>query len=181
MIRIPSRRGYTLIELMVVISVSSTLMVLAIGWIHQSMKLGSVMRDRQHHHQSLLRLSRQLRDDVHQGESLAVEKETRLVITMAGQQTTVYEIMPERLSRVTRDANAVTSRESFPIDPRAIAHWEPAELPDWISLLVERGSHAATIRKETSSDASEPRPIDLHIRAAVGRRARQTIESEETP
>ena len=46
-----SKRGSSLIEMMVVMTVGSTLLVLALGWIHQSFRLASLIRDRERHHQ----------------------------------------------------------------------------------------------------------------------------------
>ena len=67
-----NRRGTSLVEMVVVISVSSALMVVAVGWIHQSLKLGSIMDQRQEHHQSVLRLARQLAP--RSGRFLAIRK-----------------------------------------------------------------------------------------------------------
>lgn len=170
------RSGYTLIELMVVMSVSSTLLMVAVGWIHQSMTLASAMRDRQHHHQSLMRLSRQLRDDVHRGNSVAMVGDEQLVITFADGPKLSYTISENGISRKSIDGDGPALQDNFEFFRPVAARWDVSGLPDWISLVVVREPRMSTsidgpeIGGATSSAESvDSRPTDLQVRAAIGR------------
>ena len=69
-----NRSGYSLIELMVVFSISSTLMVISIGWIRYSMTFGKIVQHRQSDHQTLMRLGAIFRDDANHGLSAKMTK-----------------------------------------------------------------------------------------------------------
>ena len=170
------RSGYTLIELMVVLSVSSTLLMVAVGWIHQSMTLASAMRDRQHHHQSLMRLSRQLRDDVHRGVSASMASDEQLVITFADGKKLSYTIKENGIWRQSIGGDGPVLQDNFEFFRPVAARWDVSELPDWISLVVVREPRVATPIDGPMIDGSTPtavsvdsRPTDLQVRAAISR------------
>jgi prepilin-type N-terminal cleavage/methylation domain-containing protein len=170
------RSGYTLIELMVVLSVSSTLLMVSVGWIHQSMTLASTMRDRQHHHQNLMRLSRQLRDDVHHGRSVSMASDQQLVITFADDQKLSYTITDNGIWRRSINGGGPVSQDSFEFSQPVAARWDASELPDWISLVVARKHRVSTPIDGPLTDGSmstairgDSWPIDLQVRAAIGR------------
>ena len=73
-------QGYSLIELMMVISVATVIMGVNVGWIHQTMKFASSMKQRQRHHQNLTRLAWELRDDVWQSDSMKVNGDSELLL-----------------------------------------------------------------------------------------------------
>ena len=164
-----NRRGSNLIEMIVVITLSSTVMIIAVGWIHQSMKLGSIIRERQRHHQSLMRLSRQLRDDVRSGESMSMSSGTELVIRQDESKTCSYAIGPNGILFQARRKDEVIQQDFFRTSPSVNIVWETSEMPDWISLVVFRadGRLDDAAAKTTPFDAG-PVP-DLHVRVPVDR------------
>ncbi|MEM9589572.1 MAG: prepilin-type N-terminal cleavage/methylation domain-containing protein, partial [Planctomycetota bacterium] len=84
------RQGTTLIEMLVVMSLTATLLGLAIGWIHQSMALASSSRLRGRQERSLQRLTNQLRDDIHLATSATLEDETTLTLQLGPQISVRY-------------------------------------------------------------------------------------------
>jgi prepilin-type N-terminal cleavage/methylation domain-containing protein len=180
------RRGYTLIELVVVISMTSVLLVVVVGWLHQSLKFGSSMRERQRNHRSLTELAWQLRDDVRQSESIAVEDNNRLVIKSLGGNTTSYTLSNSK-SVVERKENGSSNQQSqFELSDSSVAHWDTSEMPDWISLVVSKQpdgkfspANQATTNKDSKSNTmpgdpiltheEHQKPIDLHVRVGPNR------------
>ena len=169
MIRKQSRRAYTLIELSIVLSVSSALMVVAAGWIHQSMKFGAIVRSRQDTHHSLLRLGGQLRDDVQRGQSLVMAGETELVILASDTLKTTYTIAPQQITRIVKDGEQVVSQDMFPLALTSEPSWEVGELPATISLTIVRESGTPVDVVFKGDSRSSSRAVDLHIRVSADR------------
>ncbi len=164
-------RGVSLLETMVVMSLVSTLLLLSAGWLHQSLKFSSLMQARQQQHQSLLRLSRHFRDDVHHSQSVSIDQDDKIVLQLAADRQVAYRVVGQQIIRRTRSGAGSPSEEAFALAEGATADWDVSELPHWISLTVER---------------AESLP-ELHLRVAVDRfgEARQTLSSrpveKETP
>ena len=169
MIRKRSRRAYTLIELSVVVSVSSALMVVAAGWIHQSMKFGAIVRSRQNTHHILLRLVSQLRDDVQRGKSMVMQGNNELVILASDSVKTTYTISPERITKIVTDGEQVASQEMFPLVSTSEPSWDATELPSTISLTIVRGSGTPIAAGFKSDSRPSSRAVDLHVRVSADR------------
>lgn len=178
------RAGSSLIETLVVIAVSSSLLVLAVGWIHQSFRLATTIRNHDRHHQSVMRLSRQFRDDAHFADSASCDdSSTRFVIH--NDEIVVYRIQENvvRRLRQTKTGETTLSQDSFALHTHASVVFDDSELPGWVSLTVLRGNPA---RRDSAasldSDNKGARPTDLSVRAAVGRlrgdRLASAVESE---
>ena len=167
------RHGVSLLELMILMSLSSTLLFIAVGWIHQSMTLASALRSRTDHHATLLRLSRQLRDDVHRGESMSMQDDAQLLIALPNDRRVTYTITPAGISRQLTDADQVTSGEQYSLKAPVSARWDASELPDWISLIVDRAeavpASSAPPESPTTTPNTPPIIADLHVRTRVGR------------
>ena len=178
------RQGVSLVELMIVMSLSSTLLFIAVGWIHQSMSLASALRSRTDHHATLLRLSRQLRDDVHHGESMSMQGDARLIIAMPDDRRVAYTITPTGISRQLTDADQVTAGEQYSLQSPVSARWDASELPDWISLVVDRAEPVPVspdpLKSLTTGPNAPPKIADLHVRTGVGRDSRwRTARAED--
>ena len=165
------RRGSMLVELMVVIPMFATLLVLTIGWIHQSIQLASTMRMRQRQHQHLLILSRHFRDDVHRAEEIAGDDPQTLVITRDDATEVTYRLGGRRITRrwkrlERRDGSPpdrpATGGEQYELAGGSFARWDQSEIPQWVTLVVER-------RGPMLREASPSAAATLHVRAAVGR------------
>ncbi len=161
--------GYSLIELVVVLAVSSTLLVVAVGWIHQSMKFGALVRARQTHHQSLLRLASLLRGDVNRGQVMSIDGAGQLSITTDTSSRIRYTITPTALRRQIIEGDRVSSQDTFTVMPTTILLWEVGGMPETVGLIVERGNQLPRARVEAVTDAGSAPMIELHVRASVGR------------
>lgn len=160
------RRGVSLIETMVAVSVSATILLVAIGWIHQSFKLAKTVKQKQQHHQQLMRLGDQFRQDVRLCQQVSRDDDGRLVLRSDDHGDVVYEVYKATVSRTF--VSAVTEkkhRESYLLTDGSDIVWDDTELPQWITLMIRRSSGLA----ERSDRKSAPGPVDLRVRVAVGR------------
>ena len=155
------KSGFSILETIILMSVASTVMMVAVGWIHQSLKFGSIMDQRTEHHATLMRLARELRDDVHRGESLAMESDSALLISMSDNRAVRYAIRNNRVVLSDSEAGKIVRNESFQLAERSNVWWDQSEMPQSVVLVVERASLAHSV-------AAAP-VVDLHVSASVRR------------
>ena len=134
------------------------------------MSIGSKLRLRQRHHRNLLTLSRQLRDDVQQGDSISIVDETQLLIAGPDGRSVIYQILPARISYRLLEGEKTIALDSFEFGPRSQASWNTDAMPRAIELFVNRKlAHVGQPPLEVdASTISEP-PADLQVLVAVGR------------
>ncbi len=160
------RRGTSLLETMIAVSVSATVMLVSVGWIHQSFKLAKIVKQKQQHHQQLMRLSDQFRQDVRLCQQVLHDAGGRLVLRSEELGDVVYEVDESVVSRDYQPGDAAnTHREQYPLVSGSDIHWDDTELPQWLTLVVRR-SRGVAERTESSPVDS---PVDLRVRVAVGR------------
>lgn len=160
------RRGTSLIETMIAVSVSATILLVAIGWIHQSFKLAKAVKQKQQHHQQLIRLGDQFRQDVRLCQQASRDADGRLVLRSQQRGDVMYEIDESAISRThLSTVTEKTHREKYPLASGSDIRWDDAELPQWITLMVRRSRGAAERPDSSTMDS----PVDLRVRVAVGR------------
>ena len=171
--RLNQRHGYSLIELLLTMSVAVVIMMVNIGWIHQTMKFSSVMEQRQQTHQNLTRLAWELRDDVHHSSSLSMDGDDRLVLEQNDGTIATYSISGASLNLEKRREDDTIQRETFVLSPNSQVDWDTSELPDWISLVVARAPEGIAKRRsgetELRSDTRGTMAVDLHVRVSPDR------------
>ncbi|WP_144058783.1 type II secretion system protein J [Rhodopirellula sp. SWK7] len=191
------RRGSSLVEIMVVLSVSSTLLVLAVGWIHQSFRLATVMRNHERNHQSLLRLSRQFRDDAHLATS--VSPNDAGVDFLFDDLTIRYRVDGNAVIRSLRKTTAedVVGRESYQLATNSRLRFDVDSTAGWATLAVRRAAPTTERNADESNapsanapninsqniegfDEQSATPTDLTVRAAVGRWRNEQTQGPES-
>ena len=134
------RFGYALVEMLVMISVVTMVMTVALSWIHASMRFSSAVKDRSMVHQQLNRLEEDLRTRIGRAKSIKVEGDT--LILSSGESQTRYTIKDHVLERVhesnAADDAAQTGAENFRIGRDVGARWGTEELPEWVSLTIRQ-------------------------------------------
>jgi len=167
------RPGYTLLEMMLAITVATVLLGINVGWIHQTMKFSSVTKQRQRQQQSLTRLAWNLRDDVRGCDSISMVGEDQLVLNSDAGLKITYTISGRHMLVEKSGDQLMVQRERYDLGRGATAVWDVAELPAWISLIVYRGG----VHLEPSSAEKPPlpsaitseMPADLHVRVGPNR------------
>lgn len=175
------RSGVSMLEIMVVTSVATTLMAICVGWIHRSMTFASSIQDREQMHQSLLRLSRELRDDVNAATALSTKDAKSLQMEYAEGLAIVYAIDGSALSKTVRRNGEVVKSERFRLTVDSIIGWNFESLPESVSLVVRRPSMQAKAMQasamqtqvganETASEVeAASTAVDFHFHAVCNR------------
>lgn len=140
-----SRRGYTLIELCVTMSVGSGLMVLAVGLVHQSLTLASTARSRADQHRTFDRLTNDFRSDVHLATGADANDPQRLELRRDGGAIVRYESVGgdanrTRIRREQRVDGTVVRQEFYQFESSLVVAFEALEQPARLSVELSAES-----------------------------------------
>ncbi len=182
------RQAFTLTELLITMSAGSTLMMLAVGLVHQSMHLTTAARGRADEHRAISKLANQFRQDVHWADEVVVEsaETVRLSIRSVGEVT--YDCQASECVRLapgepaTGDQAARPHRERFLLKTGGAVLFEMLEQPSRAVLTVFRGevSGKQAILNVSSGDTpARSRPPALRVEAVIGRLAQITEAQAE--
>ena len=109
-----SHSGFTLIELVVVMSAAAVLSAIAIGLVHQVMRLHQSETASQQSQATLNRLVRQFRQDVHRSERAeATRGDAGATLTLTASESTVYAIADGQILRTSHVHGGQPRREAF--------------------------------------------------------------------
>lgn len=75
-----NRRGFSLIQLTLLMPALLVLFLLTVAWIHQTMTFSSNIKKQQSQHQNLTRLATQFRRDVQRCESISMVNEQQICL-----------------------------------------------------------------------------------------------------
>ncbi|WP_153557230.1 PulJ/GspJ family protein [Roseimaritima sediminicola] len=151
-------RGVTLLETLVLFILLNTLMLITVGWITQSLRFSSAMQDRYDQHQTWMRLSRDLRRDVHRGSEVEVLESGGLAITAPGGERVVYSRHPGHLRRESSASSASARHESYPFEDELQVQWNGDQLPRWIEINLQGPRRADNLRVRAAVGRLLPRP-----------------------
>jgi prepilin-type N-terminal cleavage/methylation domain-containing protein len=155
------RHGFTLVELLVTMILGSTLMVLAVGLVHQTLSLSSASRQRDDHMRSLNRLARQFRFDVHRATTCTVTTPDRMQLEMPDDSVVTFRAEANRVTRTQPTSDGPTRRAAFLLLPDSSIQFEA--LDDPVRALVTVARPMITVSHEDV--------IDRKTEAVVGRLA----------
>lgn len=157
-----TRRGYSLIELMTVISVVGVLLGLCALTVQLLLRVSSDARDRSSTSASLGRLAERFREDVHSSHKADVEQAARLRLSIgSGPAIAIaYEAKSGRIDRVQSRDGTVVARESFALGRRATARFESRDDDPgrFVALVVIPDTRAG------STDSSHPLEILARVK-----------------
>jgi prepilin-type N-terminal cleavage/methylation domain-containing protein len=116
------RRGFTLIEMLVVISIGSTLAGIAVFMLYALLHSHNTGRDHLEYCRNLNRLEGQFRRDVHAAQEMpAVDKEGNFELKPAAPDavTIRYQCLADRIERSETRDDKIVRRESYVLWPDA--------------------------------------------------------------
>lgn len=156
------RRGFTLVEMLAVVSVSSVLLVIATSVVHRAMRLEHRWEDQADTNRTLTRLARDFRADVHRCRRASLNEDSLVLAAPAGGVTT-YEITEAEIIRDFQAPAKDRQREFYrlPVGYQANFLVEAAE-PTWAELLVTQSEELRNV----------PSRVVLNVKSEVGRLAR---------
>lgn len=181
-----ARFGHTLVELIIVLSVGSTLALSAIGIVHRTMTVASTARQQEASQRMAARLSRHFRRDVHAAVSITLDgsknsnpgaggeeagmarartgkNESRdRCLTLSGKRITKYTIAGGTVLREHERDAGQTHREQFRFGADAHIQIEQLTAPSRAALTIRHGGGAP----------GSPSRVLLHVEAVIGRKAR---------
>ena len=157
------RRGSTLIEMAISLPIFSMLMVLAIGGVHQTMRISRLAKDRGQLAFSLAKLEQSVRNDVHQASSAKVEREEKsgrlsLYLTTTHDTRIVYHSRANRIDREQLDLDGKTHFDSIALLPNNKVLFE-----------VEENRIVAISIHRLHRDHAEADRLELLVRSYIGR------------
>lgn len=167
-----SPRAFTLVEMLVSISVGSVLMALALGMVHRTMRAESAARSHAQIERAAARLSRQFRHDIHQAKSTSIAAQQkglpRLRLTLSAQPAITYQITKEGLLREQQQGHDQTYREIFAFPDGHILRFAELAKPHRAVLTLEYDTKLVGV----------PPQVKLHVEAVIGQflRLSQTEE-----
>ena len=152
------RRATTLAELVICMSIGSSIMLLAIKVTHQTMTASSQTRQRGDVDRVAGRLAQQLRSDVHRAVDVSVEPDN-LRIVYADETVATYEAVRGRITRGHRLADQQNEQEVYLLADDDEPEFRLVDEPKRIELIVRR-------RHDSGDAAPNTR---LHVVAVVGK------------
>lgn len=174
--RSQNRRGFSLVETLIATSVSSSLLLVSVAWIHQSFKLGQTVKQKQQHHQQLLRLGDRFRQDVRLCERVLLDADGHLVLYDPQRGDVVYEVDESTVLRTHHPStDQLRHHDRYKLSQGSDIRWDESELPQWLTLVIRRSPGTV----QSIAPMTIDRPVDLRVRAAVGRW--RTGSTEEAP
>jgi hypothetical protein len=166
------RRGYSLFECLVLITVLSALIGLSAGTIHLLLKLDRAGRTASEEAVALARLARDFRDDIHEAPPADPPGRSpdRIVLPLSDSKTVEYTIRPGDVLRTVRQGEKVLRHETYRRPARASVRIDvESDGPRLIaSMVIDRPS--------SDRDISPYR--DYRIEAELGKHGRLKPRSE---
>ena len=165
------RSGYSLVELIAMMSTATILLTLATQCVHRTMRLHSQAQQHESVHRAALRLAGDFRRDVHRAIEVRIEnrKSPHLALEMQMGDEVVYAVKEGRVHRTQQRADG----QSF----------EEYSFPEGCRISFDKPEiHLAElhVQLETEFQAIGPKTI-TQVTAEIGRLLRLTELREQTP
>ena len=152
-------RGYTLIELLATIGLTSALLTLLAVWLTTALHNQRLAGEHFEQVNTQERLARQFRQDVHAARKVArldpAEPEVRLRLEMGRQREVIYAQQPRVLERQELQGDAVVNREQFMLAPQSVTFEVPEINQRYVVLHMaardgSREQHLTPVRIEAN-------------------------------
>lgn len=164
-----TRRGISLIQLILLMPLVLTLLLMATTWIHQTMTFSSAIKKRQSQHLNLTRLASQFRRDVQQCQSITAVNGQQLRLQNANATEIQYTIDKQSVQfQLTSDGKLI-QQDQFRLALGSDAAFHTSELPKWISLVVTRSPHINRRPSPEKTQMDDPTITELHVRSSPNR------------
>jgi prepilin-type N-terminal cleavage/methylation domain-containing protein len=153
------RPAFSLIEMLVAMSVGSVIMLLATMLINQSMQLSTAASKTFQHSATLARLASDLRDDAQQADKILSLTSQEIQLQLLDGQVVTWQLSPSgnRLNRsVQKSKSQAISREAYQFDRSIIIE------------LISATTTQSQSQDETGKDQQSRRLIQILVKSATG-------------
>ena len=165
-----NRRGFSLIQLTLLMPALLVLFLLTVAWIHQTMTFSSNIKKQQSQHQNLTRLASQFRRDVQRCESISMVNEQQICLQNRDLTETNYTVSEHAIQFWQNAADGQRMRhDQFDLASGSISKFDDTELPDWISLVISRLPTPNRFSEQPTSTSDQTLMTELHIRSKPNR------------
>lgn len=165
------RLGYTLVELLMTLTVGSTLLVLAIGMVHKSMLISESTQRRCEQLLATDRFVEQFRNDLHYGKQVDCDSASELSVVCGDNSKIAYRAEANRITREqSLDTNQIR-REELVLDDNSFGQFKKHSQSNITGL---------TIRSNIDLCDTETR-IERNIEAVIGLLRSNLEIAESTP
>lgn len=108
------RRGYTLIEMIVALTIGTVIVGISVGMLHMLMRAERAGCDRAPQARILVRLAQQFREDVHAAvQQTAGDQQAEWRFAQAEDRVVTYRALPEEVRRDEHVAGKLVRQESY--------------------------------------------------------------------
>lgn len=164
-------KAFSLVEVLIVLSIGSTVLAISVGTVHQAMQVAKTAQD---HAQRSLHSSRfveQFRNDVHLGVAVTLHANQSLTIGMDDRSEIVYAIEKSRVTREQKLSDGKTRRDTLTLVEG-----------DYGTLDFDETSKVASLRILTNHERDQARPrLNRSIEAIPARAASSYTIEEARP
>lgn len=165
-----NRRGFSLIQLTLLMPALLVLFLLTVAWIHQTMTFSSNIKKQQSQHQNLTRLASQFRRDVQRCESISMVNEQQICLQNRDLTEINYTVNEHAIQFWQNAADGQRMRhDQFDLASGSISKFDDTELPDWISLVISRLPTPNRFSEQPTSTSDQTVMTELHIRSKPNR------------
>jgi len=162
-IRRPTRDGFSLVEMLVVIALSSLVLGVVVSLMFELRQWDHLCRLKNTRNEQLLRLSTTLRSDIRRGNDVLLSVAGPLVVMTASGEQLRYELGPEGCRRTVVTSDDTSLRDDLFAIGRA-SKWNVERQPAGRRPLL-----AVTIEKdEKRRDPASPRLLPFLVYASLG-------------
>lgn len=173
--RAAARSAFTLRETMLAIAMGSTIMFAAMSTVHHAMNWASVSQQRRHENLAYVRLSDQLRQDIHQSDTASVSDDGS-VLNLESNASIRYEITGSIIKRIetntspngSSETESNTRRDSFAFRQTCQPLFRKLAKTNQIGLDV----HLMFDNEDTIEQLDRDPPLVYSMRASLGLRKR---------
>ena len=162
------RRGWSLLELLAVLTVVATLMTSAAGRVFQMLKIDGSARSRVVATGNLERLGRDLRADAHDATGPPDIGPDRVVLTRDDGRTAEYVVARRDVQRTVKKGGKVEHREGYRLPSAVAGRFEASR--DGSRSVIAFVLNAIT--PEKNARPADPGYRDYRIEAVAGRKTR---------
>ena len=169
---IKRRRGYALIEVILVVTITAVMLTLCAGMIHLLLRLDRSGRSTAEESADLARLARDFRADAHAATPVAPADRSaeKLTLAVAGGKSVEYLVRPRDVLRTLREGEKVRRFETYRRPPRASVR---------IFVTGEGPRPFATLVFDRPADGRDDSLYrDYRIEAELGKDSRLTPRAE---